>query len=58
MWFNDCSLGKPGLIVNPIIAKVDSVPHYSIIMCTFMFVNLLIGNVGKPRNSQLMDTDS
>ena len=44
--------------MNPIIAKVDPAPCYSIIMHTFMFVNLLIGNVGKPRNLHLIGTDN
>ena len=42
-WFNNCILGKSGLIVNPIIAKVYPIPYYSILM----FANLLIANIGK-----------
>ena len=42
MCFNDCILGKSDQIVNPVIAKVNSVLYL------FMFVNLLITNVGKP----------
>ena len=33
--------------MNPIIAKVNPVPYYSIHIIMFMFVNLLIVNVGK-----------
>ena len=29
-WFNDCVLGKSGQIANPIVAKVNPVPYYSI----------------------------
>ena len=31
MWFNDYVLDKSGQIANPIIAKVDPIPYYSII---------------------------
>ena len=29
VWLNDCILGKFGQSTNPIIAKVDPVPYYS-----------------------------
>ena len=32
-WFNSCILGKSGQIVNPIIVKVNPVPHCSICAC-------------------------
>ena len=38
-WFNDCILGK---LANPIIAKVDPVPYFSI--HTSMFAKLLTEN--------------
>ena len=50
VWFNDCVLVKSGQIANPIIVMVDPVPYY--IMHTFVFVNLLIANIGKIHNSQ------
>ena len=48
----DCVVGKSGQSTNPIIANVDPVPYNSI--CARW--NLLIANVGKTRNSQLIDT--
>ena len=42
-WFNDCVLDKSGQSTDPIIAMVDPVPY-----------NLLIANVGKTHNSQLL----
>ena len=32
-WFNDCILDESGQNANPIIAKVDPVPYYSIHAC-------------------------
>ena len=53
-WFNDCVLVKSGQIANPIIAMVNPVLYCSI--HTFLLANLLIANVGKTHNSQLIDT--
>ena len=56
MCFNDCIVGKSGQSTKPIIVNIDPVPYNSIYMRTLMFSNLLIANVGKTRNSQLIDT--
>ena len=45
-------LVKSSQIANPIIAIVDPVLYCSICM----FANLLIANIGKTHNSQLVDT--
>ena len=47
-WFSDCVLGYSGQIVNLIFALVDPVPYY-------IFVNLLVANIGETHNLQLID---
>ena len=54
-WFNDCVLCWSSRIANLIIAVADPVPNCRI-RGEFMFANLINANLGKTRNSQLIES--